>query len=714
MYIAHKTEDGREQSVKDHLLGTAKLAEEFSLPDFKPLCYSAGLFHDLGKYGAGFQKRIKEGGGRIEHSIQGAMEYEKLLGEENIFLPLLEYCIAGHHSGLPDGGAENSISDNGELQGRMKRKVESYDAYKSEITLTPPDITAAVGHIMCGEIPELIERYAFLTRYVFSCLTDADYIDTERFCSPDIKRGAEGDFKAALKKVEDHLASLPQDSALKRARSELMKQACDKYNAQGNVFILNMPTGSGKTLCSIRFALKKAIAEKKERIIYVIPYTSIIEQTAEIFKDIFGDSVEILQHHSNYAFDDGKYDDLTSSKLKRASENWDAKVIVTTSVQFFESMYHYRSSRLRKLHNMASSVIVFDEIHLIPREYFKPCMRGIGYLTKHFDSSALFLSATMPDYEKWLRRYITEPTICNLITDKSLFSEFGKCRYQYVGEQSPEQIAVRAAEHKNTLIIVNSRRAARELYQLIEGEKYHLSTYMCPKHRSDIIAKIKSGLSENRHITVISTSLIEAGVDLDFSTVYREITGLDSILQAGGRCNREGKLDRSEAVVNVFSSTVKIPEELKSRASITADLLKNYENVNTPECIEEYFRRYMADSEQIIDSNSISNNIDNLLSIPFRTYAESFKYIADNTLGVVVPYNDEARKLIAGLPYGGAAVKRKLQKYTIPLRGNEIPVLSEQGVIADQGGVFVLCGENFYDSEIGILFAVNCDDDCIA
>ena len=318
-----------------------------------------------------------------------------------------------------------------------------------------------------------------------------------------------------------------------------------------------MPTGSGKTLLSLRLALEmvKRSGGKLKRIIYVIPYTSIIEQTAKTFSDIIGEYADIVQHHSNFIYDDTNEDDLTAAKLKKACENWDAPIVITTSVQFFESLYHYKSSRLRKLHNISESVIVFDEIHLLPIDQLQPCLKGVGHITKYLDSKALFLSATMPDYKKLFEKYIPECCINELITDKCDFKTFDKCQYINLGEQSAERIAQHASTRRSSLIVVNSRRSAREVYDSLSGNKYHLSTFMTPHDRTNTIDRIRTDLKKGRQVCVVSTSLIEAGVDLDFETVFRQLAGLDSILQAGGRCNREGKLSKGE--VYFFSTQVK-------------------------------------------------------------------------------------------------------------------------------------------------------------
>ena len=548
-YYAHTREDGERQTVKAHLIGVSKLAEDFSVDLLKPLAKKVSLYHDIGKYAINFQKRLDDDKVKFSHAACGAIEYKILADKNDCFAPLMEYCIAGHHTGLMDGGTGADNSDSPTLNGTLKRADEytgdsDYSAYATEIefaTLTQEEITPPLNELRSAKDPtELIERYAFFTKYVFSCLTDADFLDTEIFCNINVERGMSGDFEKALDKLNRELSDMPSDNPLRQARSRIQQQAFDNSVNKSHISILDMPTGSGKTLCSLKLALESG----KKRIIYVIPYTSIIEQTANKFEKMFGDVLPVLQHHSNYSYDGNTEEEKkTADKLKRTCENWDAPLIITTSVQFFQSMYHYKGSALRKLHNLRDSVIVFDEIHLIPTELLRPCLKAVGYITKYLNSEALFLSATMPDYSKLFDKFLPDVNYNKLVTDRTNY--FKKCEYKDKGKTTLETIAENASRCKNALIVVNTKKTAAELYNLVQGEKYHLSANMTPAHRSRVIEVVRNKLENGEHITVVSTSLVEAGVDLDFNTVFRQLSGLDSILQAGGRCNREGKMTRA-------------------------------------------------------------------------------------------------------------------------------------------------------------------------
>ena len=713
MYIAHINDNGDEQSVAAHLHGVEELCRNWAIPPAKDLAATAGKLHDIGKYSEKFQERIRGNNHiQVEHAICGAKEAEVLFGKKSPCVPLLQYVIAGHHTGLPDGGSRVEL-EGSTLRARLKHETEDYSAYKNEITVECPS-NEAISYITngCQEKTEAVERFAFLTKYIFSCLTDADFLDTEHFCQPNIKRGMGGDFVKALDRVNEKLAQFTANTPVKRARTELQKQALENFDDSADISFLQMPTGSGKTLCSLKLALEHAVRKGKDRIIYIIPYTSIIEQTARVFSDILGDSVEILEHHSNYDFDaKDKPTSTTAEKLKKSCENWDAKLIVTTNAQFFQSLYHYKGSRLRKLHNLANSVLVFDEIHMLPTDHLQPCLRGIGYITKYLNSHAILLSATMPDFMPLLDKYANMAEIRELITDKSSFSSFANCRYTFLGHRDYSGVAFEATQHENALCVVNTRKAARELYNLVGGKKYHLSTFMTPVNRLEILKKIRAALAENEPVTVISTSLIEAGVDLDFAAVFRQISGLDSILQAGGRCNREGLREGSQ--VFVFESDDMPKGDLGIRAEIAKGLMNEFEDINSPDCIKEYYRRLFFHHSDVIERNSIvffnENHFDtkhNICDIPFRSYAEYFEYINSESIAVVVPHTDEAVEFLRQAEFD-PSVKRKLQRYTVSVYPYMLRDLLERGIVCERSGMFVLGAMQYYNEETGLTDETN-------
>ena len=721
-YYAHTREDGERQTVKAHLTGVSEKAEKFSVDLLKPIAKKASLYHDIGKYALNFQKRLDDDKVKFSHAACGALEYKKFADKNDAFAPLMEYCIAGHHTGLMDGGTVADNSDSPTLNGILKRADEytgdsDYSAYATEIefaTLTQEERTPLYNELRSAKDPtELIERYAFFTKYVFSCLTDADFLDTEIFCNKNVERGMSGDFKKALDKLNRELSDMPSDNPLRQARSRIQQQAFDNSVNKSHISILDMPTGSGKTLCSLKLALESG----KKRIIYVIPYTSIIEQTANKFEKMFGDVLPVLQHHSNYSYDGNTEEEKkTADKLKRTCENWDAPLIITTSVQFFQSIYHYKGSALRKLHNLRDSVIVFDEIHLIPTELLRPCLKAVGYITKYLNSEALFLSATMPDYSKLFDKFLPDVNYNKLVTDRTNFKYFKKCEYKDMGRTTLETIAENASRCENALIVVNTKKTAAELYNLVQGEKYHLSANMTPAHRSRVIEVVRNKLKKGEHITVVSTSLVEAGVDLDFNTVFRQLSGLDSILQAGGRCNRECKDDKGYVYVFDIDETYRKGSDLAMRINKTKGLLKKYDDITSYDCIKEYYDGIFDFNQSRIAENSIakyneqSNSFDRQglmlpYSIPFRSYAMQFEYISADTISIVIddPNDQTCHELVETLRNGDMSVRRALQKYSVSVYMNVFKDLYSQGVLNDHGtGIFILENQSYYNNETGL------------
>lgn len=725
-YYAHTREDGERQTVKAHLEGVSKLAEGFSVDFLKPLAKKAAFDHDLGKYALKYQWRLDDDNIKFSHAACGALEYKKFADKNDcfasLFAPLMEYCIAGHHTGLMDGGTDADNSDSPTLSGTLKRGNEytgdsDYSAYATEIefaTLTQEEITPPYNELCSAKDPtELIERYAFFTKFVFSCLTDADFLDTEIFCNKNVERGMSGDFEKALDKLNRELSDMPSDNPLRQARSRIQQQAFDNSVNKSHISILDMPTGSGKTLCSLKLALESG----KKRIIYVIPYTSIIEQTANKFEKMFGDVLPVLQHHSNYSYDGNTEEEKkTVEKLKRTCENWDAPLIITTSVQFFQSIYHYKGSALRKLHNLRDSVIVFDEIHLIPTELLRPCLKAVGYITKYLNSEALFLSATMPDYSKLFDKFLPDVNYNKLVTDRTNFKYFKKCEYKDMGKTTLETIAENASRCKNALIVVNTKKTAAELYNLVQGEKYHLSANMTPAHRSRVIEVVRNKLENGEPITVVSTSLVEAGVDLDFNTVFRQLSGLDSILQAGGRCNREGKDAKGYVYVFDIDETYRKGSDLAMRINKTKGLLEKYQDITSYDCIKEYYDGIFDFNQSRIAENSIakyneqSNSFDRQglmlpYSIPFRSYAMQFEYISADTISIVIddPNDQTCHELVETLRKGDMSVRRALQKYSVSVYMNVFKDLYSQGVLKDHGtGIFILENQSYYNNETGL------------
>lgn len=738
MFLAHiNTETGAKQSVAEHCLETAKLSAQFAIPELKELCYAAGLLHDIGKYSHNFQRRIGGENIRVDHSTAGAVAAADIYPK--IAAYILSLCIAGHHGGIPDAktadiGREEQCST---LYSRMehKRKIcqeddEKFDIYKNELTLNEIDAAKLdefikQGGESCKTNEEfqrfLIDKISFLIRQVYSCLVDADSIDTGNFCGTRTSDALHMDFEKSLEHLNDKINSFSCETELQKTRRKLQNQAFEKVGNSAEIYLMNMPTGSGKTLCSMKFALERLIRTGKKRIIYVIPYNSIIDQTVTEFENIFGDDAEILRHQSTFSYEDQEdTDEDYRNALKNGTENWDAPLIITTAVQFFESMYSNKRRKLRKLHNISDAILVFDEIHLLPTEFLQACLQAVSYTTRYLNSEAIFLTATMPDFKNLMEKYALHGSkIIDLIDDTGDFQKFEKCRFVNLGEIASEKLLAMADEAPTVLVVTNSKKSARALYQQATGNKFYLSTYLTSVDRQEIIGSIREALEklendfpnlenvpETRRIKVFSTSLIEAGVDIDLHTVFRERAGLDSILQSGGRCNREGK--RTDAVTYMFDFE-DTKAAVNEAANLTKGMFEKYEQISDAACIREYYDALLSMRKDEIISNTLSSvckkNKCNFMNIPFRSYAESFHLIEERTESILIPQDEVSRELIRVLKFQDVADTRKMQKYTCSIAKWELDELVKQSAADDYGrGIWCLTNEAYYNKKTGICF----------
>ncbi|MCI5903241.1 MAG: CRISPR-associated helicase Cas3' [Blautia sp.] len=721
-YKAHNNEKtGEVQTVKEHSENVAVLCRQFAVTALKKVLYNVGLLHDIGKFQESFQRLIDGKSIKVEHSTCGALVAKELYPDA--IGMMMEYCIAGHHSGIPDGGYKNDEPDMPTLCGRLKRNFEDFSEYKEELELMEINRNEVYDFLRqdCGKNLEIfVDKFSFLTRYAFSCLVDADSIDTALFCNGEKMRPLTADFQVCLEKVNLKLNSFVCTTPLQKTRALLQQQVFRKTDVNGEIYLMNMPTGSGKTLCSVKFALEKVIRTGKKRIIYIIPYNSIIDQTVSVFEEIFGSDAEILRHQSTFSYEENDYTEDYRKAVKSAAENWDVEsIIVTTAVQFFESVYANKRGKLRKLHNMADSILIFDEAHLMPQNYLQSCLRAITYITKYLNSEAVFLTATMPDFSKLIRKYALENSqIVDLIDDTSMFPAFQKCQYQQLGKLRAESLLEKAMSYPSSLIIVNKKQSAKMLFELCGGKKYHLSTYMTAYDREKTIQEIRNELEQlekdfpaykdvpqDRRVMIISTSLIEAGVDLDIYTVFRELSGLDNILQAGGRCNREGKRNQAEVYIFDLNDESRTLQDMKS--NITSGILEKYEDISCPQSIKEYYDRLLSAKREVIKGKTITQNCSDISSIPFAEYARNFELIDSSTIPLVVPRDEQSREIVDSLKFsgGGLDIARRLQKYTCSIYQKELDDLIRQHVVNDFGtGILCLINSDYYDENTGITF----------
>ena len=701
-YVAHKTEN-EVQSVKEHLEGTAALsasfADAFGAGELGRLC---GLAHDIGKYSAGFQRRIMEDGPKVDHASAGAIEcFRKRQA-------IAAMCVMGHHGGLMNLGGRDDLADADSFYGRKERysKVKPYDysPWKDEIELTSlPAMDPRIRNY---------QEILFHTRMLFSCLVDADFLDTAAFM------GEPRDHVAAKwdemnQRLDAYTCGwYPPKGELNRIRCAIL-DTCKTQGetGAGSLFTLTVPTGGGKTVSSLAFALRHAKAAGKDRVIYVIPYTSIIEQTATEFRKILGEDV-VLEHHSGIVYDDAEEGSLDAKqkRMRYATENWDMPVVVTTAVQFFESLYDNRPSACRKLHNIANSVVIFDEAQMLPLPYLKPCVYAISELTRTYNVTAILCTATQPALGPLFAEYLqrTPREICPPELRKGEI--FKRVTFHKSGKLAQNELADGLNRQPQVLCIVNSRDAAQELYGMLEEEgRYHLSTLMPPAERQKQLRIIRARLEDGLPCRVVSTSLIEAGVDVDFPTVYREMAGLDSILQAAGRCNRNGARPREESHVWVFESEWKTPTMLDTAIGACRSVWDGILDPSEESVIHSYFEEHLfLKGEEAQDAKSIMAKMKKP-TLPFADITHEFKLIDSGAVTVYIP-TEESRPLIEQYRSGliDRTLMRKLGRYGVTVYPNRLKALLDAGDVEDLGGeVYVLLNEEMYCEETGLSVKVD-------
>lgn len=659
-YLAHIDGD-REQSVKDHLQGTADLAEEFAAKFGKAdWGYCCGMLHDIGKYSQEFQRKIHENLNiQVDHSTAGAKVCEKLDG---CYL-LLTYCIAGHHAGLPNLGRKGLPSS---LLGRLEKRLCDYSAFEKEIKI--PQITTPPITLNLEKDPHF--ALSVFIRMLYSCLVDADFLDTERFMSNGTVQRDSGEcMEVLLDKLKDRISKWlvnRDDTTVNGRRSEILRNCLEQGKNPKGLFQLTVPTGGGKTVASLAFALQHAVEHHMDRVIYVIPYTSIIEQNAQVFREILGND-NVLENHSNVDYEISE--DFKPMQL--AAENWDKPVVVTTNVQFFESLYANKSSKCRKLHNIVNSVIIFDEAQMLPPNYLKPCMAMIEELLQQYGTSIVLCTATQPALQQFLPEKYIARELCPRRDEQFRF--FERVTYQNIDTVTEEEMAEKLQQEWHALCIVNTRERAQRLYERLQGEGvYHLSTTMYPAHRRRVLTEIGERLKDEtgKKCIVISTSLVEAGVDLDFASVYRELAGVDSLIQAAGRCNRNGDRGKEDSIVRIFRwNERENVSSQRQQIDMTENLLAEGRDITALDNITEYFRRLYRIKGESLDMKKILEKFDGG-DYQFATVAKDFKLIEENTVTVYIDQEPEAKALLQEIRQQGLTKSRmrKAGQYCVSVR----------------------------------------------
>lgn len=655
-YVTHLREDGSYQPLKEHLEGTATRSAKFAA-SFGASSHAerTALLHDIGKYSPNGQRRQRdpEHTAKVDHSTAGAKAAADL-GD----MPAA-FAIAGHHGGLPDLGTRSSLDD-GTLCARLNKKLTGGDdpsAWRSEISL-PTGVQPTPPWLPRNDV----RLTAMYIRMLFSCLVDADFLDTERALSKEEKpRGIGDSMPALLEKLQAHVAKWLEEpkSDLCALRNEVLRRCLRGSEDPQGLYSLTVPTGGGKTVSSLAFALSHAVKHDMKRIIYVIPYTSIIDQNAKVFREILGDE-NVVEHHSQVDLPDTDAETPDALRKRLACENWDAPVIVTTAVQFFESFYAAKPGRCRKLHNVANSVVIFDEAQTLPISLMRPCVSVIDQLVQHYGVTAVLCTATQPELLSIFSGFTAGNRIQELVPDPdALFSSLHRVTFQQDGTLSDEELAARIRQENAVLCIVNSRKQARSLYEALpEEERFHLSTLMNAIDRERTIATIRERLDKKQCCRVISTSLIEAGVDVDFPTVYRELAGLDSILQAAGRCNREGKEAAQDSIVHIYQTEHAVPPIMRPNIESCRTVLRLYaEDIGSRKAIHAYFcdllfkrgenqqrSRPVSSENDLLDT---SKTLSSEARFAFRETAEHFHFIDTDTVTVYIPTPENSEDIKA-------------------------------------------------------------------
>lgn len=689
-----------EKHLEEVARSAARFAAAFRAEDLASL---AGLWHDLGKYRPQFQDYLRASGtsaedsspaasrGRVDHSTVGAIHARSVLGEQ--YGKLLAYLIAGHHAGLPDAeGGESS------LLSRLERR----QLHEEAMLFAPPASFSQPGIRPSSRPPSKRPEDVHLwVRLLFSALVDADFLATEQFLD---------ETRAELRVPMPSLDSLHSrfESYMKQKlaaatgplsgiRRGILDSCLEGATEEPGIFSLSVPTGGGKTLSSMAFALEHARQFGHRRVIYVIPYTSILEQTAGVFREIFGDAV--IEHHSNLA------PDHDSERSRLAAENWDAPIVVTTNVQFFESLFASRTSRCRKLHNIVQAVVVLDEVQLLPPGFLEPILQAIRSLARDYGVTFVLSTATQPALDL--------PNVRELIPDvESLARRLERVAVEWPENDAPrtwEDVALELMQHERVLCVVNRRDDARELVRLLPPDSYHLSALMCGEHRSRTLARIRQALVDRGVVRVVSTQLVEAGVDLDFPVVYRAYAGLDSVAQAAGRCNRESSLPALGRVVVFHPPRPAPPGLLRKAESATRELAALGPLALSPAAFLRYFDLLYHSKVNSLDQEGILSLLGrdaSRLNMQFRTAAERFRLVDDSGYrAVLVTWGAGAelvRRLRCEEPH--RQLLRQLQRFTVNLPERQFRALLSAGDVGEVAeGFFAQQRERLYDERLGML-----------
>ncbi|WP_062354227.1 CRISPR-associated helicase/endonuclease Cas3 [Bacillus kwashiorkori] len=791
--IAHiRQSDGEIQTVEQHLLDVKLLAESYGEKiGIKHITGLAGMLHDMGKYNNEFKEYILEAvknplsppkRGSVDHSTAGG----KLLYEvfhhpkkqlHSILSEVVGNSIISHHSYLHD--FLNTELESNFLKRVSKKELNNYqltkDAFFAKV------MSEKSFHVYVDRAVEELKKYLlknstegiennlmFLTKFVFSTLIDADRTNTRLFEENAVASENyinhialfERYYAKLIQKINSFKTNDKIKNPINQLRQEMSDQ-CEKFaTKQSGIYTLSIPTGGGKTLASLRYALKHAIKYDKKRIIYVVPYTTIIEQNAEVVRKILQDDENVLEHHSNIIDDDenDEYLDgiaIRQQKLKLAKDNWDSPIIFTTMVQFMNSFYAYGSRNIRRLHNLCESVIIFDEVQKVPIHCVSLFNRAVNFLKNHGKSSVILCTATQPALD-FVKNKLQINNDAEIISDlKDVINAFKRVdiidratEEKYDTERLAQFIQAHLEKIQNVMVVLNTKSVVKKLYEklkeMVEIPVFHLSTSMCAAHRKEILDEIREKLNKREKIICVSTQLIEAGVDISFECVVRSLAGLDSIAQAAGRCNRHGErklgtvyvIDHLEEKLDRLKE-IKVGKEVAAR--ILTDMKYNNKlydgNLLSAQAMNKYFQEFYYRMENELDYRipklgknmlhllteskrdsesyhqgykaKFGKNLPLFIANSYKTAAEYFQVIESNTTSVIVPFG-YGKEIILELNGDGSIenltkLLRMAQQYTVNLYKNEFDQLAKNnGIVSFYDGKIFAITEGAYSREFGI------------
>lgn len=762
-YIAHvRSSDHAIQTVKEHLLDAQELAEKWgnSLRISK-VCGLAALLHDLGKYSDAFQDYIRRATagekvtrGEVDHATAGGrLLFDMLKGTsvtKQLLAEIVSNAIISHHGNLHDyvSGEESPFLKRVEMKALEEYELCKYRFFDEVMSESDLNRYVESAHL---EMLEYFKRIGqntsvstFLTKFIFSVLLDADRTNTRQFETNQPEYTLMSDFTVYMKRLEDYISHLGKKTSatpINLLRQQMSNQCREHAKQPSGIYTLSIPTGGGKTLASLRYALYHSILYNKQRIIYVVPFTTIIEQNAQVTRDVLN-TQEVVEHHSNVIQSDNFSDDEINlqAKLNLAKDNWDAPIIFTTMVQYLNTFYAKGNRNTRRMHHLSDAVIIFDEVQKVPTKCVSLFNESLNYLKTGMNTSVLLCTATQPALDFVKRRLVNDGEIISnlsMVSNSFKRTEIEVLVEEYDTEKLNVLLQNRAAEHKSILVILNTKPVVRKLYESLkttfqEEEVFHLSTSMCAAHRKDLLKTITERLKANQRVVCISTQLIEAGVDVSFPCVIRSYAGLDSIAQAAGRCNRHGELEISTVyVVNHIEEDVSKLTDIEKGQQIVKRMVVDLKrdssaydgDLLSPAAMRRYFTEFYQVRESELDypiktgqclapmlfEMSKSNDVNNpLLTARHRTVADHFQVIDQATTDVLVPYTKQGVELIAHLN-GDISWEqarqwlKESQQYSIGLYAHEIQSLERTGsLITLLDGQVLALHDSAYDKQFGL------------